>query len=502
MSYTMSMDQKPNALQNIKQLQRLIMTRQMQQAINLLQMPVMELSPIIDMELEQNPVLELLDENNKSEEELQDVQESEEEANEETAEQEDRAAESQLDFDERDFEILKRLDEDFRDHFSEGEGYQERELASRGEKQNLLEKSIPQEKKMFEILMTQAREVFLTENEMALAEILIGNLNEKGFLEVSLQELSLLHKFTIEQLETALKVIQTFEPVGIGARSLQEALLIQLRKERKEETLAYKIIENHFDDLLGNHIPIIKKSLHATNEEINAAIDRDIAKLELNPGGLLAPQPISYISPDITLKQEGDAFITFINDENIPSLRLNRRYLKMLDDETVPAETKEFIRHKIISAKWLLRNIFQRNSTLEKIANSLAKWQKDYFLDPNGKLVALTMQTLADELEMHESTIARAVANKYIFTPRGLQPLRFFFKNALTTSQGNEISTETVRDLLKDMIDNEDKSHPLSDEALSHQLKTQGIQCARRTIAKYRNQLNLAPAQQRKKYKN
>lgn len=500
MPYPLSMELQQKPVQTLKQLQRMIMSRQMQQAINLLQMPIMEVSPIVEMEMQQNPVLEYLENETEESANEQDIemQQLEDEVAEEVIDGEE-LPETSLKFDERDFEIMRRLDEDFRDHFLESEG--SIKPSSKQEKlQTFLESSITDEPTLFEHLMAQAHEAFQSPKELAICEALIGNLDEFGFLTTPLAEIAVLQKCSVEELEKILSVIQTFHPTGIGARNLQESLLIQLRTQSKQGMLAYAIVEHHFDDLLHNRIPNIRKGLHCTAKEIGEMIDHHIAKLDMHPASQLSRLPITYIAPDVTLRQEEDKLVVVVNDESIPRLHLNRSYMRMLEDESLPAETKDFIKQKIVSAKWLLRNLMQRSSTLEKIAHTLVKWQHAFFLDPNGELVPLTMKMMADELELHESTIARAVANKYIDTPRGLLPLRSFFTNALATQHGEEISAKTVRDILQDIIRDEDTHHPLSDEAISAVMKEKGIKCARRTVAKYRNALNIGSAQQRRKF--
>lgn len=492
MPYSLSMDLQQRPAQTLKQLQRMIMTRQMQQAIHLLQMPIMEVSPIVEMEMEQNPVLEYLED--ETPENSQDI-----EAEEEKSLDEENAPEISLKFNERDFEILRRLDEDFRDHFSESEGnikptMQQEKLHA------FLESSVSKDPSLFDHLMQQAHEVFQSRPELALCEALIGNLDEFGFLTTPLEEIAALQTCSIEELEKILAVIQTFHPTGVGGRNLRDSLLIQLRAQKKQNILAYAIVEKHFDDLLHNRIPNIKRGLHCTSKEIGEMIDHHIAKLDMHPAAQLSVQPTKYIIPDIKVREEGENLVVEVNDESTPRLHLNRKYLRMLDDESLSAETKEFIKQKIASAKWLIRNLIQRSSTLERIAQTLIKWQKKFLVSPEGRLVPMTMKGMADELELHESTIARAVANKYIDTPRGILPLRSFFTNALVTQRGEKISANTVRDMLKEIINNEDLRHPYSDEAISAMMKEKGIKCARRTVAKYRGLLNIGSAQQRRKF--
>jgi RNA polymerase sigma-54 factor len=480
------MDFNQKQTQNQKQLQRLIMLPQMQQAIQLMQMPIMELSTVIEAELEQNPVLEY-------DEELPD------EENKEIEQDIENPPEEELKFND-DFEIMKKLDEDFRDHFSESENFYTKRSADEEKLKSFLEQSIQSQETLFEHLMAQAKESFETPAELAAAEVIIGSLDENGYLKTPLKEISLLNNFNEEELYLILSDIQTFEPFGVGARDLRECLLIQLKCRKESDSIAYKIIELHFDDLLNNRIPSIKKGLHSSVEVIQEAIQHKISHLDLHPGTQYSHKLIQHIVPDVIITQEDDVLSIVINDDHLPTIRLNTRYLRMLDDESLPKETKEFIRNKLISAKWLLKNIDQRNDTIFRVMESITKHQKDFFYQPNGKLVPLTMKVLAEELELHESTIARSVSNKYVDTPRGLLPIRYFFSNSYTTAEGTDISSKTVRDFLKKLIDKENKKRPLSDEALSKLLEKKGVPCARRTVAKYRTEMHIGNAKQRKEY--
>jgi len=496
MAYPISMNLEQKTSQSIKQLQRMIMSQQMQQAINLLQMPVMELMPVVELELQQNPVLECVDDC-EAEEDL-DLEQLEAEAQDETISDE-QAPETELSFDENDLEALHRMDDDFRDCLPEGAGESFQHTAQQDKLQTFLESSICEEPTLFKFLMNQAQDVFQTAKELAIAESIIGNFDQFGYLSTPLAEIATFQVCKEVEVEHILKIVQTFHPPGIGARDLRESLLIQLRHCGKENTLAYEIIEKKFDDFLHNRIHNITKSLHCTPDQVTEMIAH-IAKLDLHPGTQFSRQAVSYISPDVSLQLEGDHLQVMINDEFIPRLRFNRKYLKMLEDESLSVETRNFIRQKIGSAKWLLRNLSQRNSTLEAIAQSLIKYQNAFFATSNGHLAPLTMKTIAAELGLHESTIARAVSNKYINTPRGLFPLRFFFTSSLHTSEGEDISAMTARDMIMRIISNEDVRHPLSDESISQMLQEKGVQCARRTVAKYRTLLNLGSASQRRKF--
>lgn len=479
--------------QKVKQAQFLMMSSEMQQAITLLQLPAVELATAVTEHLEQNPIVETV------EEEEEDREEQDEEPDEEPDEDLD-LLDKPLTFREDDFEIMRLLDDDFRNNVTEENSYRIHRTAEEEEYQGFLEQSICSHSTLFEHLMQQARETFEHKEERAMAEAIIGNFNENGYLQIPLHEIALLNNFSLEKLQEILRKIQSFEPHGIGAATLQESLLNQLRLRGKQNTLATEIISNHYDDLLHNRLPTIQKNLKCTQEEIADAIKHDLLHLDLHPGTTYSHEPIQPIIPDVTLRLEGEELNVDINHDFMPSLRLNARYRRMMEDPELAPDTKEFILKKIASFKWFMRNIHQRGDTLTKIAQSLAKRQKNFFLDPEGELTPLTMKELAEELSLHESTIARAVANKYINSPRGVLPLRFFFSSTYLNDEGKNISSESVRNALKELILNEDKKQPLSDEVLAKRLKESGVTCARRTIAKYRGELKLGNAQQRRKF--
>lgn len=489
MTYSMSLNLQQKASQSLKQTQRLIMSPQMQQAIQLLQMPVMELSQVVEAEMEHNPILEY---------EIADQSKIEDEIEEAYLDGEFQAEEEMV-FDEKDYEVLHRLDEDFGEHFAQSSNLSLKSNADEEKLRAFMESSIQRQSTLFEHLMKQARESFDSEREIDLAESIIGNFDERGFLEMPLEEIALLYNADIEELKILLSEIQNFDPVGVGACDVRECLLIQLVRQGKRNSLAYQIIDSHYQDLLYNRIPQIKKDLQASSEEIREAIDRDIAPLDLYPGTSYSSEQAPFIKADACIEKQGGKLCVKVDEETLPPIRINHQYLKMIKEESLSHEVKDYIRTKIASGKWLLRNIHQRNDTLYRIVEILAREQKDFFEKAEGKLLPMTMKTLAEELELHESTIARAVSNKYLDCPRGLLPLRSFFTNAYATEQG-DVSSKTVKDLLKKMIEEEDKERPLSDETLSNLIKENGIPCARRTVAKYRRELNIGNSSQRKVY--
>lgn len=481
MSYPISLDQKGK--QEQKAIQRLMMTPQMQQAIHLLRMPVMELSQAIALEMEQNPVLEYIQENE----------------GEESEEVEEENPEKECEFEDKNLDKLLKLDEEYQDFFNESGSFLSRRSAEEEKYKTYLENSIQDHPSLLDHLMGQAREVFSAQEDLAIAEILIGYLDEQGFLKTSLEEISTCFSLKLPRVREVLGVIKGFDPIGVASKNVQEVLLKQLEMQGKSSSLAYKIIDNYFDDLLHNRLPQIQKALKVSAQKIHEVIQSEISKLELHPGSSFSHGDAQTLIPDATLRQEGDSLLTDVNEEFVP-IRVNRKYLKMLEDPAVSTESKEFIKSKILSGKWLMRNVHQRGETISKIASYLAKKQKDFLLGNSAGLVPLTMREVASELELHESTIARAVADKYIETPRGIFPFRFFFSNAYISEKGEDVSSKTVRNLVSQIIEEEDKKKPLSDEAISKQVQEKGITCARRTVTKYRKELKFGTAQQRRRF--
>lgn len=462
--------------------QKLIMSANMQQAIHLLQLPVQELEVFLEEQVVLNPILE-----------MGDVHEDEE------GEEWNENTETEVEISDQDLSILNRLEEYLKDHFSQTESPSPNRDSQDDKLKTFLEQSICSVPGLNEQLLIQAHDSFENPNELAIAEILIGYIDEFGYLTTPLEEIWALHNLDSKTVMKVLHEIQTFEPKGVGASSIQESLLIQLKALNKENTLAYEIIQHHYDDLLHNHLPQIQKKLKKTFEIIQAAVD-EIAKLDLHPGRQFSNRPSQDIIPDVTLREENGKLIVDVERDRAPSLRLNLRYLDMLKKSSTSNETKHFIKNNLFSARWLMRNLQQRYSTLERIAQSLAERQSDFFLTPEGKLVPLTMQTIAEELNVHESTVARIVANKYLNSPKGLFPLRDFFTTKYVSDEGEDLSSSTVKQALLELIQNEDKRHPLSDEKLSTLLKQKGISCARRTVAKYRTILQIANTTHRKKF--
>lgn len=452
------MSQKQEILQAAKQLQRLILSPQMQQSLHLLQMPIMELATLLSEELAQNPILDIDEES----------------------------------------EFPPMIDHQtpaLRQQFFEKEDEDLRAF---------IENTVAYEPSLYETLMAQAKEIFCSKEDLFMAEWIIGNIDENGFLTTPIDEIVLLSSHTKEQLEPILKKIQNFEPIGVASSSLQECLLTQLKYQGKETSLAFKILEVGFEDMLKNSIPALAKKCQRTAQDVYQAIEQEIASLDFHPGKQFpnshykeAPQDIT---PDIIISFVEDALRVEINKNPLPNLKVSHQYMSMLQDPQTQSEVKDYILEKLRSGKWLMRNLDEREQTLYKIAEQLLSIQYKFFTEPAGQLVPLTMKELAEKLSLHESTIARAVAHKYLSCPRGVFPIKSLFTNAYVNDKGEEISSDFVKTYLKEIITQEDKRAPLSDEAIAGMMKVKGVQCARRTIAKYRQELGIGNTLQRKNH--
>ncbi|CDR34543.1 RNA polymerase factor sigma-54 [Criblamydia sequanensis] len=483
----LSLKQKMQPKADFKQTQKILMSQTMQQGIFLLQIPNLELAAVIETELETNPLLEIL---------------SEEEAIEEEEFQEDDTEEEienkEIDFSEKDFDILKRLDEDFKEHFQQSETFDSN--SKDNDLKNYIEASIVSKETLFDYLHRQARETFQNEEELNAAILIMGSLDERGLLRSPLSELSALSGIEESFLQAILKVVQTFDPPGVAATSLKESLLTQLEIKHLKKTLAYSIIENEFESLLQGKLLKIAKSLKKDPKEVASEIKNRISHLDLSPGLSFSSELIQNIFPEIIVREEDGILKVEVPKEGRPELKIKREYLKLAESDSLSDEEKRFFKQKIASARSLLKNLSQRESTLKRIGEWLIQNQKDFFLKPEGKLKPFSMLDLAKDLELHESTIARAVSSKYLSCDRGIFALRNFFSVAYTAANGEDISSKTIKDLIESLIKEEDKGLPLSDEVISQKLREQGIFCARRTVAKYRKSLQLGNTKQRKRH--
>ncbi|MZP55749.1 MAG: RNA polymerase factor sigma-54 [Bacteroidales bacterium] len=466
------------------------------QMIKLLEVPTLQIEQRIKKELEENPALE----EGNEEEEIPD----ENSINEEFEEEDN-------DKDQEEFTLDDYIEEDeIPDYRLQANNY------SRDDEKRA-EIPFSAGSSFHENLESQFGLRDLTDKQKILGEYIIGNIDEDGYLRRELSsiidDLAFLQNVTAteEELEEVLKIIQDLEPAGVGARSLKESLLLQLEKKdrsQKSINLAYSVLDQHFDEFSKRHYDKIIAKMGLSQEDLKAAVD-EILKLNPKPGGIYS-DPFSKVSqpiiPDFILEHSEEGFDLHLNSRNLPELRLSSAYSKMLQayskDKNTKKEMKDtilFVKQKIESAKWFIDAIKQRQNTLLLTMNAILEYQKEYFIDGDEtKLRPMILKDVAEMTGLDISTVSRVANSKYIQTHFGILPLKFFFSEGLQTDTGEEVSTREIKRILQDCIDNEEKRRPLTDERLTEILQEKGYQIARRTVAKYREQLNIPVARLRK----
>jgi len=461
--------------------QRLVMTPRLQQALKLLQMPTQELQQVLRQEILQNPMLEEVDE-------LEEVETLEDEA---PAEEEQAA--------EKEAEEPARQEEDWDDYFETafGMGGANSEIE---EREDFLER-VPVAKPSFaEHLMGQLRLATEDEQVLDIGAYIIGNLDDSGYLVCPLDEIARTFETSEEEIGKILKIIQTFEPSGVGARDLRECLLIQLETKEMLDSLAARIVSEFFEEFKQKKYLDISKKLKISLKEVQAQA-AVIGSLNPKPGLDIFADGPRYVIPDLVVERVGDKYVVFLNDRNVPRLRISQSYRSELQgDHEISEETRNFINSKLKNAKWLIQTIEQRRRTMIKVMESIVEAQHDFFEKGTGSLRPLTLQQVASKINMHESTVSRVTTNKYVQTPRGVYELKYFFSSALSTESGEEVSAKSAKLKIKEIIAKEDAKKPLSDQKIADMLREDELIIARRTVAKYREQLGILPARHRKQY--
>ncbi len=332
------------------------------------------------------------------------------------------------------------------------------------------------------------------------AQAILGNLDDRGFLDLPARALAIRLKISTRHMDEALKLVQSFDPIGIGATGIAESLLLQLELTTGHETIEYKIVRDHLEDLARKRHPQIARALGTTVERVAEAASR-IGRLTPNPGGEFDPTGNPYILPDVVIERDDDRkWYARLTGEHLPNLRINDFYKDMIGKNGTDAKARQFLRDQIRDGRSLIHAISLRQETILAIAHKLIEHQSAFLTKGPRHLRPLTMNDIADELSLHATTISRAVAGKYVFTPHGLMEMRAFFATGYQTSDGTEVSNAGVREAIQQLVSQENAARPLSDEFLMKALDTQGIKIARRTVAKYREQLNILPSHLRKTF--
>ena len=460
-----------------------ILAPQLQQSLLILQTPLLELRNLVQQEMETNPVLEELPDEPSSDGPNGDEPSADNNFKEE-------------------FEKLASLDEEWRDYMAQSSSYSPE--GSRGspeakDKRQFFFDSIAVQETLQQHLMTQLNQTALNANDRKTAELIIGNIDDNGFLQSTPEEMALSSGIAKEDFEKMLALIQSFYPPGVGARDLRECLLIQLQREGKENSLEYKVISEHMEDLGKRRFPEIARRMSITVEEVQKCADR-IARLNPRPGQAFAAAPQNYVLPDVTVEKVDGDYQIILNNEQIPHLRISNIYKDIIAQGNNGSEVKDYIRDKIRNGKFLIRSIHQRQQTISNIAHQIVSRQRDFFEHGPSHLKPMTMGEIADAVGVHETTVSRAVSGKYMATPQGIFEMKYFFTPGYQTSTGESMSNTSVKEALLDLVKHEDGNTPLSDQEIVEILSQRGIPIARRTVAKYRTELNILPSHMRRKY--
>jgi RNA polymerase sigma-54 factor len=497
--------------------QSLVLSPQMQQSLALLQAPTLELKALVEQELQQNPVLEEIAETDAEQVERKnedgDSPEPSEASDpaeppadttfdadatgEKSAASGDGAPEPVDDF-MAEFEKLAQLDQDWREHFG-ATNIPVKQSSEDEEKRQFMFDSIVAATSLQEVLMEQLRDSDLKEEQMPIAEMLIGNIDDYGYLKTSVDELAVSSNCPAADIEAVLKVIQTFDPPGVGARDLQECLLRQLERARMESSPEYRIIRDYMEALGKRRIPEIARGLGLEVEDVQDAIGR-IARLEPRPGRAFLPDNNQYILPEVFVQRSGDDFVVTTNNEQIPHLRISNTYKDLMAQSGSSAEVLNYIREKIRAGKFLIKSLHQRQQTILNIGMEIVKRQREFMEKGVAFLKPMTMVQVAEVVGVHETTVSRAVSGKYMQTPQGIFEMKYFFTAGIQTASGEGMSNTSVKDMIAEMFRKEDAGKPLSDQEIVKMLQEKGINIARRTVAKYRSELNILPSNLRKVY--
>jgi RNA polymerase sigma-54 factor len=491
--------------------QSLVLAPQLQQSLALLQAPTLELKALVEQELQQNPVLEEAPEMELQEKDGNDGQEGQEpekpventDPSEPPADMtfdaaaEKNGAEPVDDF-QAEFERLVQLDQEWRDHFAQT-NLPIRSSAEEEEKRQFMFDSLVAGTSLQEMLLEQVRESALTEHQWPLAEMLIGNIDEYGYLKATADEMAVATGQPADKILSVLKVIQTFDPPGVGARDLRECLLLQMERSGQQHTLEYLIVNEFMDALGKRRIPEIARGTDRSIDDVQDALER-IARLEPRPGRAFLPDNDQYVLPEVFVRKVGGEFVVTTNNEHIPHLRISNIYKDLMAQGENSGEVRNYIREKIRAGKFLIRSLHQRQQTILSIAKEIVHRQRDFLEKGVAFLKPLTMIQVADVVGVHETTVSRGVSGKYIQTPQGIFEMKYFFTAGIQTSNGDGMSNTSVKDLIAEIYGQEDTAKPLSDQEVVRILREKGIVIARRTVAKYRTELNILPSNLRKVY--
>lgn len=472
--------------QNLILSQQLVMTPQLQQAIKLLQLSRLELAEMIQQEIEQNPALEEAGLDEVSDRKMPDL------------ETEPIAPEKEIRVKEITIEEKVRSDTDWESYINEYNSTGKLYIESENKDAPNYEAFTIEKKTLEDHLQWQLRLYGFSELEEKIGHMLIGNLDRDGYLRSDIEEIAQAFNSDIALVEKVLSILQTFDPPGVCARNLCETLLIQVRQLGIDNPIIIEIIQHHLKNLENRNSKKIAKALKISIDEVRAAV-KIIQYLEPKPGRAFSTDEPSYITPDIYVYKFGDNFKIVMNDDGLPKLRINRFYKNAIaDGHKISKDAKNYLNEKMQSASWLIKSIQQRQKTIYLVMESILKFQREFFEKGIAYLKPLILKDIAEDIEMHESTISRVTTNKYTYTPQGLFELKYFFNSSIERTGGDSMASASVKDKIRILIENENPENPLSDDKIALILQNSDLQIARRTVAKYRKVLNILPSNKRK----
>jgi RNA polymerase sigma-54 factor len=456
-----------------------VLAPQLQQSLLILQAPLLELRNLVQQEMETNPVLEELADDPNSEEPPKETKTKDEDFKEE-------------------FEQLAKLDEEWRDYMAQSSSYSGRSQEAEDKRQFFFD-SIATQETLQQHLMGQLNQTVLNADDRKTAELIIGNIDDNGFLQASPEDMSLNTGIAQDEFENMLTLIQSFYPPGVGASDLRECLLIQLKRDGRQNSLEYKVISDHMLDLGKRRFPEIARRMGITVEQVQKAAN-NIAQLDPRPGAIFAEAPKNYVLPDVTVEKINGEYQVILNGEQIPHLRISNTYKDIMSQDGNGSEVKDYIRDKIRSGKFLIKSIHQRQQTISNIAHQIVSRQREFFEHGSSQLKPMTMVQIADAVGVHETTVSRAISGKYMSTPQGVFEMKYFFTPGYQTASGESMSNTSVKEAILELVRGENGTAPLSDKEIVEILSKRGIPIARRTVAKYRTELNILPSNMRRKY--
>lgn len=474
--------------QTQKQTQSLVLAPQLRNSLKILQAPAVELRTSILEELEANPLLEELSIDSISVEEER-----------ETATEDERDADEELNFDAEDYSILEKMSEDVREQFAQ-ENSGQTHTTEDEERRDHFMNSLTQGVSLQQHLIEQAELTDCSKQEREALFYLIGSLDDNGYLTETVSNIALTSRTPYGVVQKCVEILKTFDPPGIGTKDMQDCLITQLELRGRGTSLAARVLRDHFPLLVRRRIPDICRKTGTTTDDVQAAIE-EISTLDPAPGKRFSPDSNAVIEPDVTVfKDEYGEWKVDLNNDYIPRLRISGVYKDLLAKGTLSKQEKDYMLERMRSGKFLISSIEQRQQTIERITREILSFQNEFFEEGVSKLRPLTMNTIAQTVGVHETTISRAIANKYIRTPHGVFAFKYFFTPGFTSASGESVSNKTIKDMISHFIEEENPSKPYSDQGIVNLLKEKDIKIARRTVAKYREELGILPTNLRRRY--